>query len=242
MLVCVLYLQYPSLFRLFSMIRLVFVWSTSIIYPVSTSAISHSKPNGRAHCWWDHYEKWWISPSSQSPSVSHCCFASCSISMASAALGHCPMRSGCSFRINERKACCTKEISWASTVSPKMPLALKTCITNRQIWWMRKVFQRCQLFQQKNVELIQENVSEIVFSLFSCQDLTFDDLCIHAFQVEFLKIGCPKSPWGSILLDISSHASEQNLLCFSGKIRAISWDASSRRRCRAASSAGNPLK
>lgn len=173
-------------------------------------------------------------PSSHSPSVSHCCFASCSISMASAALGHCPMRSGCSFRINERKACCTKEISWASTVSPKMPLALKTCITNQQIWWMRKVFQRCQLFQQKNVELIQENVSEIVFSLSSCQ-----------FQLEFLKIGVPKItrrfPMPS-LLDIPSYASEQNLLCFSGKIRAISWDASSRRRCRAASSAENPLK
>ena len=133
-------------------------------------------------------------PSSHSPSFSHCCFASCSISMASAALGHCPMRSGCSFRINERKACCTKEISWASTVSPKMPLALKTCITNQQIWWMRKVFQRCQLFQQKKCKLIQENVSEIVFSLSSCQDLTFASTLS---SWSFSKSGCPKSPGGS---------------------------------------------
>lgn len=59
-------------------------------------------------------------------SLSHCCFDSCSNSIASAALGQSPIRSGCSFRINDLKACCTKEISWASIVKPKIALARMT--------------------------------------------------------------------------------------------------------------------
>ena len=151
-------------------------------------------------------------------SLSHCCFDSCSNSIASAALGQSPIRSGCSFRINDLKACCTKEISWASIVKPKIALARMTWTFWAKLgmelagkMWVRRKKTRSLLDGRPK---LQGGIgTPVYYRLF----LGWVGDCLLS-----LTTGIP--------------ASEQNLLCFSGRIRAISWDASSRRRWRATSS------